>query len=63
MIDFTDLISRKDLLKQITELIENAPPVVAEKPKKQFPKSGLSEDVEQWERDNGIRKWKDRHHL
>ena len=84
MTDFNDLISRREVLKEIecadfakdrrffggetvlfkdslVEAIRNIPSAFAEKQSK--PKSGLPEDIEQWERDNGIRKWKDRHHL
>ena len=85
MIDFKDLISRRDVLEEIecadfakdrrffggetvlfkdslVEAIRNIPSAFAEEPKKD-PKGNRFEDIEKWEHENGIRKWKDRHHL
>ena len=62
MVDFKDLVSRKEVIRVMTEMLENLPSAFAEEPKKD-PKGNRFEDIEKWEHENGIRKWKDRHHL
>lgn len=63
MIDFSDLISRKEVLRAIAKAIQNIPPAVATEEKPSKPRSLNYEDVEEWEREQGIRSFKDRHHL
>ena len=61
-IDFKDLVSRKEVIRVMTEMLENLPSAFAEE--KRDPKGGHRfEDIESWEHEQGFRKWKDRHHL
>lgn len=60
--DFTDLVSRKQVMAILLQAINDMPSAF-EEPKKAVPRSTRVEDVEEWEHQNGIRSWKDRHHL
>ena len=60
-LDFEDLISRKALLSALMQLVNDLPPAFPKE--RPGPKSTNAEDVEAWEHEQGIRPWRDRHHL